>query len=200
MLGVVKRGHMVRTGGARPGDVVLMAGVAPVEGTSIIAREMRSQLLARGWPAAMIEEAAQYLHEPGISILEPAQLAAQSGLVTAMHDPTEGGVATGLLELSVAAEVGLVIDLEAIPVPALAARLCAEFALDPLGTVASGALLATVPAQEVATLRQLWREHGWPSTEIGRVLTAAEGLCAYRSGLAVAFPRFAVDEITKLWN
>jgi hydrogenase expression/formation protein HypE len=199
LLGEVRRGYVLRTGGAQHGDLVLLAGSAAIEGVSIIAREMRSQLLARNWPACDLDAAANYLHNPGISVMAPALLAADRALVTAMHDPTEGGVATGLLELAVAAGVGLAIDVGAIPVSELAARLCAEFGLDPLGTIASGALLATARERDVARLQQLWQEHGWPSAVIGRVRPKEEGLLAYRGGQPVEFPRFPVDEITKLW-
>jgi hydrogenase expression/formation protein HypE len=117
-----------------------------------------------------------------------------------MHDPTEGGIATGLLELSVAAQAGLLINLDAIPMPEIARRLCAEFALDPLGVLASGALLATAHAQDAAPLQQLWAAHGWSSAIIGRVLDPDQGLLAERGGQPLVFPRFAVDEITKLWT
>ncbi len=91
LLGDVPRRQVVTSSGCRPGDVVLLAGSAPVEGISLIAREKRAALLALGWPAAKLDEAAAYLHRPGISVLKPALLAAAAGLVTAMHDPTEGG-------------------------------------------------------------------------------------------------------------
>jgi hydrogenase maturation factor len=104
-----------------------------------------------------------------------------------------------LLELAVAANVGLTIDIDAIAVSELVARLCAEFGLDPLGTIASGALLATARERDVARLQQLWLEHGWPSAVIGRVTPKEEGVLANRAGQAVEFPRFPVDEITKLW-
>ena len=197
LLGEVARGKVIRSGGCRPGDLVLLAGVIPVEGTSIIAREKRDELLARGWQATELDQAAHYLYDPGISILQPAQLAAQNG-VTAMHDPTEGGIATALLELSLAAQVGLEINLDAIPIPELARRLCAEFNLDPLGVIASGAVLATAPPAQAEIILQQWRAHHWPATVIGRVLPAEAGLVSHRSGRPVAFPRFGVDEITKL--
>ncbi|CAN5648284.1 AIR synthase family protein [soil metagenome] len=199
MLGEVVRSQVVRSGGCRPGDLVLMAGTAPVEGTSIIAREKRQVLLARNWSTAALDQAANFLHEPGISILQPAQLAAQKQLVTAMHDPTEGGVATALLELSIAAGVGLEIDLDAIVIPALAQRLCAEFDLDPLGVIASGALLATAAPPQAEMLMTLWETHGWPVSIIGQVLAPEAGLRAHRGKQLVPFPHFAVDEITKLW-
>jgi hydrogenase expression/formation protein HypE len=131
--------------------------------------------------------------------LIPAQIATASGLVTAMHDPTEGGVITGLRELAQAGNVGLEIDLDAIPVPDLAVRLCAEFGLDPLGTIASGALLATAPAPAVRELCGRWQAAGWPAAVIGRVVPTEQGMCAQQAGQPVEFPAFVVDEIMKLW-
>jgi hydrogenase maturation factor len=198
MLGQVTRGQEISSRGCAPGDLVLMAGAAPVEGASIIARERRAELLARGWETAAVEEAANYLHDPGISVLVPALLAATQG-VTAMHDPTEGGVATGLLELALAAQVGLEIDLDAIPIAPLAARLCAEFGLDPLGTIASGALLATCPPHRAQAILAGWRGQGWTGAVIGRATAHGAPLTARRGGHETVFPTFAADEITKLW-
>jgi hydrogenase expression/formation protein HypE len=199
LLGTAPRGRVIASHGARPGDQIVMLGGAAIEGTSIIAREMRSTLLARGWSASEIERAAHYLYEPGISILRPALAAAEHCLVSAMHDPTEGGVATGLQEIAVAAGVGLRIDLDAIPIAPLTARLCQEFGLHPLGVIASGALLATTPAEQVNPLQNLWRNLGLASSVIGCVVAQSEGVIAYQDGNLVEFPDFHVDEIAKLW-
>jgi hydrogenase maturation factor len=177
-----------------------MAGVAPVEGTSIIAREMRGDLLARGWDPARLDEAANYLYAPGISVLVPAHAAAATGHITAMHDPTEGGVATGLLELAVAAGVGLDANLDAIPVPRLSRELCAVYGLDPLGVIASGALLATCAPARVEAVLAAWQACGWTGAVIGHATTAGGELTALRNGGRVPFPLFPADEITKLWT
>jgi hydrogenase expression/formation protein HypE len=199
MLGAVRRGQMVSSRGARPGDCVLLVGAAAVEGTSIIARELRATLLARSWSAAELDAAANYLYEPGISVLRPALAAAERGLVTAMHDPTEGGIATGLLELAVAAGVGLRIDLDAIPVSDLTARLCREFGLDPLGAIASGALIATAREADLPALRQIWSAEGCSHAIIGQIIPPADGIQSFHAGQPSDFPTFEVDEITKLW-
>ena len=191
---------MVRTGGCRPGDLILLVGSAAVEGTSIIAREKRDALSAQGWTAAALDEAANYLYEPGISVLEPALAAAEAELVTAMHDPTEGGVATGLWEMADASGCGLEVELAEVPVTPLTAAACAAFGLDPLGTIASGGLLATAAPENVETLLALWREMGRLGQPIGRVLPAEEGVCGLRDGRRVPLPRFDADEIVKLWG
>ena len=152
MLGEVDRGRFVRSSGCHVGDAILLAGEIPIEATSIIAREKQADLLALGWSKADIEEASNYLFSPGISVTVPALAAAHAGLVSAMHDPTEGGVASGLAEIAMAAHVGMTVHLDAIPIPPLAARLCATFGLDPLGAIASGALLATCAAGDVQTV------------------------------------------------
>lgn len=200
MLGEAPRDRFVRSGGCRSGDLVVLAGSIPVEGTSIIAREMRGRLLAEGWDAADLDEAADYLFTPGISVLAPALLAAYEGLVTAMHDPTEGGLATGIMELALAAGAGVEIDLDAISIPDLSRRLCDAFGLDPLGMLASGALLATCTPERAPGLLQRWAEIGWPAAIIGRIVPEADGMWATRSGQRMPFPIFAVDEITKLWG
>lgn len=200
LLGIAPRNQIIRSGGTRPGDLVLLAGSVPVEGVSIIARERREQLLAAGWSAAQLDEAANYLYRPGISVLAPALAAARAGLVTAMHDPTEGGIITGLREVATAAQVGLTVDLSAIPIPTVARELCNACGLDPLGVIASGALLATAPINQVDALRHCWAELGWSSTIIGEVTEPEKGLVAHSGGHLVEFPHFAVDEITKLWT
>ena len=160
MLGEVPRDRYVSTRGARPGDAILLAGAIPAEGTSIIARERRAVLLQQGWPAEELDRAAQFLFDPGISVLAPAHAATRTGLVTAMHDPPEGGVASGLVEMALAADAGLDVDLDALPIADLSRRLCAAFDLDPLGVIASGAAATAgrsrVPSCCVAGM------HGWP--------------------------------------
>jgi hydrogenase maturation factor len=200
LLGEVLRDRMVSSGGCCPGDMVLLAGSAPIEGASLIAREKRAALLQMGWAAGAIDEAAGLLYAPGISVLKPALLAADAGLVTAMHDPTEGGVATGLLELALAAGLGIEIELDAIPIHPLARDLCAVFGLDPLGVIASGALVAAAPVENVDRLLDIWGAAGWQGTVIGRILPQPGVYTALRDGQPAPFPTFAVDEITKLWQ
>ena len=199
MLGEVAPERLVTTGGAQVGDAILLIKSVPIEGTAIIARERAADLAARGYDPDLIARAQGFLHDPGISVVRAALLAAEAASVHAMHDPTEGGVATGLLELARAADVGLCVDLDRVPVPPEAATLCGEYGLDPLGTIASGALLLTLPAEEAEGLRATLAAEGIPSVVIGRVLEAEEGLQARRHGRAIPLPTFAVDEIAKLF-
>lgn len=144
MIGVSDDGAFVSSGGARPGDRVLQVGAAPIEGAAVLAREAGDRL--GGVDPVQREAARISLHDPGISVVAPALLAADLG-ATAMHDPTEGGLASGLHELAAASNVRVRIDRRKVVwfEPALA--VCRALAADRWATLASGALLATVPAQ-----------------------------------------------------
>ena len=98
-----------------------------------------------------------------------------------------------------AARVGIIVDLDAITTDPLAVDLCRVFGLDPLGTIASGALLATAKPENVSPLLQLWTSLGWVGREIGQITPTAGSHVATRKKQIVDLPRFAVDEITKLW-
>lgn len=200
MLGEAARDRLIRTAGAQPGDAVLLVKPAPIEGTALIALEREAELRRRGYSWKFIADAQRFLHEPGISVVAPALLAAETAPIHAMHDPTEGGVLTGLLEVARGAGVGLAIDLDAIPVPPESAALCREFGLDPLGTIASGAVIVVAPEIESDRLTAVLQAAGYPSARIGRVTPADAGLVAYRGGQAVPWPVFAVDEITKIFG
>lgn len=199
MLGEVAPDRLITSAGACVGDAVLLVKPVPIEGTALIALERATMLRERGYSPAFIERAQGFLHDPGISVVAPARLAAETAEVHCMHDPTEGGVMTGLLEIARAAGVGLRINLDAIPIVSEGATLCREFGLDPLGTIASGAILLTAPKAAGARLVKVLGDAGYPTAIIGRATSPADGLVALRSGVAVPWPIFATDEITKIF-
>jgi hydrogenase maturation factor len=195
MQGVVARGGLVTSRGARAGDALILTKTAGIEGTSIIARtfarEARTVLGTRGQ-----SEAARFHHRPGISVVTEALLAAGAG-ATSMHDPTEGGVAAALFELATASRKRFVIDLERIPVDAHTVRLCEHFGLQPLGLIGSGALLMTIAAARADGLIRNLRSRRIAATRIGSV-AAGSGVTAYRAGKRVRFIWSQRDELTKL--
>ena len=117
-----------------------------------------------------------------------------------MHDPTEGGVATGLRELANASNVGLCLQADRLPLLPEGYILCNNFGLDPLGTIASGALLATVPANQAAHAVRACSAEGITCYDIGRVVAADEGLLLCGQGSTRRLPAFPRDEIVKLFE
>jgi hydrogenase expression/formation protein HypE len=170
MLGEVDKGRLVRTGGAQPGDVILLTKGAPIEATAIIAREKRAELEGT-FPAPFLDRCANYLHEPGISVVREARLAVEVGGVTSMHDPTEGGVVTALWELAGACGRAVEVDLFGDENPWLpdGETLCQTFNLDPAGAIASGALLLAVAPDRLGPLLAAYHRAQIPVYQLGRV-------------------------------
>jgi hydrogenase maturation factor len=200
MLGEVAKDKLVTTGGARVGDAVVLTKGVPLEGAAIIAREKETEARARGVPAATIRRAKGFLRTPGISVRPEAEIACELATVHAMHDPTEGGVATALHELAGAAGVGLRIDRDRIMVLPEGRALCEAFGLDPLGTIASGALLMTLaPAEAGIVIHALARE-SIDCHFIGQVVERAQGVTLVDGTKSWPMPVFPQDEITRLFK
>lgn len=198
MLGEVSRDRLVRSSGARVGDAIVLAGPIAVEGAALIARECEEALRSRGIAEATLAEARHYLDEPGISVVRAARLAVEHAEVHAMHDPTEGGLATGLHELAWASGVGVRVYRERVPVLPACQTLCEGLDLDPLGLIASGALLVAVARESVAALGAAYEQEGIRWAEIGTVVPSAEGLQLIENGAETPLPRYERDEFTRL--
>jgi len=193
MMGLTKAGDVISSGGAKVGDVVVMTGAAAIEATAIIARE-RGVQLRRRCPAAVLRRARRFLFEPGISVVREALMAARAG-ASAMHDPTEGGVATGLWEMAVAGQKRLVVDTQAIPVLPETRRLCELVGVDPLRSIGSGSLLICLAPGRAARLVGRLKRARIAACCIGEVVGGKAGLFD-RRGRAIQVS--AVDEIAKL--
>ncbi|HUF93299.1 MAG TPA: AIR synthase family protein [Candidatus Limnocylindria bacterium] len=200
MLGEVAKDKLVTTGGAQVGDAVVMTKGVPVEGAAIIAREKEAELRARGVPAAIIRRAKNFLRVPGISVLPEAEIACELASVHAMHDPTEGGIATALVELAEAAQVGLRIDATRIMILPEGKVLCEAFGLDPLGTIASGALLMTLDPAEAAIVVHALARESIDCHFIGSVVAREHGVTLVDGTRQWPMPVFAQDEITRLFK
>ena len=198
MLGEVAPGRLVRPDGARPGDTLLVTKGIAVEGTAIVAREKNSGLA--GLDGFFLERCRGFLHDPGISVVRDAAVATAAGEVHAMHDPTEGGLATGLWELSEAAGVGLEVDEAAILVLPETRTLCARLGLDPLGLIASGALLLAVAPEDATTILAALSEAGIATAHIGHVVERERGIVLRSATGERPLPRFERDEIARLFE
>ena len=137
--------HHVPTGGAQPGDRLLLTKGAAIEGTGILATDFVDAAREAGIEQATLDRAADFFEE--ISVHPEAERLRSAA--TAMHDPTEGGVVTGCVELAAASGVDLVVERESIPIRPETAAICAAMGVDPLRIFGSGALLATVPPSAV---------------------------------------------------
>jgi hydrogenase expression/formation protein HypE len=199
LIGEVARDRLVTPQGAQPGDLLLLSKGVPIEATAILAREFPDQLRPLLTPAELAQAQA-FLTDPGIGVLRDAQIALAAGRVTAMHDPTEGGLAAALWELAQASGRCLTFEPAAVPVPPLARRICEAFQLDPLATIASGALLLAAPAADAEDICQALERAHIPCAVIGRVEAGPAGVWQQTSGgrHPLAWPER--DEITRVYE
>jgi hydrogenase expression/formation protein HypE len=200
MLGEVDAAGLITTSGAQIGDVLLLTKGICVEGAAIIAREREQELRSADVPEVIIERAKNFLFEPGISVVRDAHIAISAGRIHAMHDPTEGGLAMAVHELANAAQVGIVIEGNQIPILEEAARLCCVYGLNPLGTIASGALLIATPAEEALRIQQALQVNNIACAAIGRIVPPSEGVLFHDGSELQPMPQFIRDEITKLFT
>lgn len=185
-------------GGARAGDELWMTQAAGVEGTSIIATEVPASELT-GIPEHLLDVARNLLDDPGLSIVASAELARRTASVTAMHDPTEGGIATAIHELADASGLGFEVDLEHIPVWPVTRALTERFDISPFGLISSGALLFAVAPGAGDALQEAFDEAGIPLTRIGNLVADRQRRIARTSGGKHPLPRYDADEITRVF-
>ena len=200
MLGEVRKEKLVLSSGAREGDDLILTKGLGIEATSIVARERESELVKK-YSDSFLARAKEHLTSPGISVLKDALAAVDAGGVHAMHDPTEGGVATAVHELCRSAQLGAIVWQEKLFLSEETECLCGEFELDPLGVISSGALLiAAAPAMTHEIVAALGKE-GIASGVIGRFHAREEGLWLENAdGERQPLPIFQSDEITKIFD
>jgi hydrogenase expression/formation protein HypE len=199
MLGEVAKNKLVRTSGAKAGDVIILTKGIVIEGTSIIAREKEHELRERGYSDEFIKTCQSFLHNPGLSVVKDALLANKFN-IHAMHDPTEGGLATGLFEIAHASNVGIRIDKEKIPIFSESIKLCEEYNLDPLRTITSGALLIAAQPNESEQIISELRKNNIHAVVIGDVKKKEFGLKLVNNKRTIDLKYSAKDEITKIFE
>jgi len=198
MLGTAPRGRLITASGARPGDTIVLTKGIAIEAVSVIAREKADEL-AGAYHEDFITRCRDYIKTPGISVIDDARIALGAGDVHAMHDPTEGGLSSGLYEIAEAAGVGIEVRAADIRVLPEAFELLGRMGLDPLGSIASGALLITAPPDDAAGIIAALQKEGIDAYDIGRVTDRSAGVRLVKSSGTVDLPVFARDEITRIF-
>jgi len=196
MLGEVGKSKLVRKDSQQPGDLVLLTRGIAIEGTAILAREKRLTL-ARKLPMKTLRHAERLLFRPGISVVRDALLAQRHGEIHAMHDPTEGGLTSGLYELAKAG-VGLRIWKDKVPVLEETRSFSEILGFDPFALIASGALLVVASANSTPNLLRAYTRHGVRAAIIGEVREAAEGIQVVEKNRVRQLRVPARDEIARL--
>jgi mutator protein MutT len=211
MIGIPGKCGIIRSSGARSGDILLMTKSAGLEGTAIIATEFQEYLTSE-FGAEFVNNCRMLLRKPGISILNESKAVVECAYrihqellkhdkkaenpLHAMHDVTEGGIATGAWEISELSGTGLFFQLENVPVREETRIICRRFDMDPLGLISSGVLLFALNKKHVKTFKDYLNEFSFEVAEIGEFIDEKRCFIKGRNSLS-ELPRFESDEIVK---
>ena len=107
MLGTLERADLRDKREVLKGDRVILTKALAVEGTALLAQELGERLRALGMDERELAACDELLGD--LSVVPEARLAAGFAGVRAMHDVTEGGLATALRELATACGHGITV-------------------------------------------------------------------------------------------
>jgi len=137
----------ISTSGLRPGHLIVATKFAAMEATAIVARDMEKELIQRGVDPTIISRAAALIRKT--SVVKEALIAAK--YASSMHDPTEGGVIQGLIEMASASNICIDMDGN-IPVLEETSGVLGALGIDVYRSLSSGMLLIGAPPGSIDLL------------------------------------------------
>ena len=196
MLGTLPRAELRDKRDVRAGDRLVITKELAAEGTALLAAELADRLAALGMSETELAACRGLLLRA--SIVPEARVARSVDGVRAMHDVTEGGLATALRELAAATGHDVTVDLDRVPVGAETRRICELLGADPLGLIASGSLLVCCSPEATDRLLDALRDAGVPAAAIGEWEEPGGEVRARAGGRPAPWPSFAADEVARL--
>jgi len=172
-IGVIDASINISADRARPGDAIILSGYIGDHGMAIM-----SQREGLEFEGAIESDCASLNGLVAAMLATPASAPRDSDFIHCLRDPTRGGAATTLNEISKRAHVGMLLREQSIPVRESVKGACEVLGLDPLYVANEGKLLAVVrPDMAEAVLRQM-REHplGRDAAIIGEVVADHPGM------------------------
>lgn len=195
MFGEVKREKLIYSSNARAGDAIILTKGAAIEGTSIIAMEKEEEL-KEVFGEEFVRRAKDFLWK--ISVVKDALIAGEIG-VSAMHDPTEGGITNGLHEMADAGNLGFRVYWERIPIAEETKKICEYYNLDPLALISSGALMISAPEENAGKIVKALKNENIEASVIGEFLKDRNVRVIIRDGKEEKLKQPSSDELWKLF-
>lgn len=157
----------------RPGMKVLLSGCIGDHAAAILAGRHGIEI-----PESLTSDCA-----PLVGLTQAVLKAAPHTAV--LRDPTRGGVAAVLNEIAAAAQVGVLVDEDALPIREAVRGICDMLGFDPLDLANEGKCIAFVPAAEADAALAAMRAHpyGKDACIIGETTEEAPGQVGLRTAL-----------------
>lgn len=158
------------------GDLIFMTKYAGMEGTGIIASDLREQL--KGVCSNQeLESAADLLKN--VSVVKEGIRAGKVG-VSAMHDITEGGVLGAVWEMCDASDMGCELWIDRVPVMEVTEKICNFFRIDYLRLISSGCMLIIAPPTKKKELEEAMGVTDVKLSQIGEIKSKEYGMIKRR--------------------
>jgi len=172
-VGVLKPGLSISGSQAKPGDQVIVSGSLGDHGISVL--EARGDL---GFETNLESDVAPLNH------LISAMLSV-SDKIHVLRDPTRGGVASALNEISKQSQVGILLNESSIPVKQAVAAACEMLGFDPLYIANEGKLIAIVDPEDTLKILKAMHQtrYGEEAVVIGQVEESPAGRLLLKTGL-----------------
>jgi hydrogenase maturation factor len=192
VYGKARLEKLITPGNAKPGDLILCTkplGLETVTNFSLTQKKLAQELFG----AYQQEKLSKQVRMQ--SCVREAQQLAETGVVHAMHDATEGGFVAALNELAEASGVGFRVDWEKIPLPKEVLTLQNYFNLTDeqvLAMSSTGTVLAAVDPQAQEKVNAALRQSGLTASFLGE-FTENKGRVMVKLGKEMSFPEVPDD-------
>lgn len=145
-VAVVPSGSVVPDSGLSVGDAIVVSGTVGDHGIALL-----SEREEFGFEGDLESDVGP--------VNDLVRTAIEAGRVTAMKDPTRGGLATALNEMASKGDVGLEIDEPAIPVDGTVASAGEVLGIDPLDVANEGKVIFGVDAEDADAVLEALQDH-----------------------------------------
>ncbi len=198
MFAIASKGSYVTSAMAQDHDDLVVTKSAGVEATGVLANSF-PQTVRRKLGETTLRTAKRLLKST--STVEDALTASSVGLrsegVTAMHDVTEGGVLSAVLDVAEASGLQATVNQEAIPIYDEVQRVCRLFQIDPLRSLGQGCLIIACRPDRTDEVVRTLRKSRIPGTVIGKL--------SRRNGPSKIQTRYGTGRLSRLardpyWN
>jgi hydrogenase expression/formation protein HypE len=196
MLGEASKGNLVAPNKTNVGDAIVLTRGAGIEGTGILAVDLRHRLEGLISPGTL-DRAAEMLKQ--ISVVSEALKASKVGGVHVIHTPTEGGVYNGLLEVSEASGLGFKVYESKLLLAPETKEICGALDVDPFKLLSSGSLIIVVDPSKARDLINVLAETGVKAKVIGEMTAnPLERLIIVRDGSVKVVDEVEQDELYRV--
>lgn len=161
------------------GDKVIITKGPAIETTGLMSVQF-PEFLKEEYGEEFVKDAQDIFFQ--MSTVKDANVAANTGGITAMHDATECGLFGGLHEMASVGDVGMIIFKEKIMIQEVVRKTCEFFDINPYEAISEGTLIATVKPEKANEVLEAFGKEGIPASIIGEVTPKENGIHMEKNG------------------